>query len=51
VLLKVSGEALAGGHGTGFHFDTLERIADDIKQVVDMGIGIGLVIGGGNIVR
>ncbi|MEO7502514.1 MAG: UMP kinase [Gemmatimonadaceae bacterium] len=51
VLLKVSGEALAGGHGTGFHFDTLERISDDIKQVVDMGIGIGLVIGGGNIVR
>ena len=51
VLLKVSGEALAGGHGTGFHFDTLDRIADDIKQVVEMGIGIGLVIGGGNIVR
>ena len=51
MLLKVSGEALAGGHGTGFHFDTLDRIADDIRQVVDMGIGIGLVIGGGNIVR
>lgn len=51
VLLKVSGEALAGGQGTGFHFDTLERIADDIKQVVERRIGIGLVIGGGNIVR
>jgi len=51
VLLKISGEALAGGHGTGFDFDTLRRIAAEIKQVVDMGTGVGLVIGGGNIVR
>ena len=51
VLLKVSGEALAGGKGTGFDFDTLTRIAGEIKQVVDIGVGIGLVIGGGNIVR
>ncbi|MEO5902559.1 MAG: UMP kinase [Gemmatimonadaceae bacterium] len=51
VLLKVSGEALAGGKGTGFDFDTLGRIAGEIKEVVDMGAGIGLVIGGGNIVR
>ncbi|MGH9424555.1 MAG: UMP kinase [Thermoanaerobaculia bacterium] len=51
VLLKISGEALAGGKGTGFDFDTLTRIAGEIKQVVELGAGIGLVIGGGNIVR
>ena len=51
VLLKISGEALAGGKGTGFDFDTLTRIAGEISQVVDLGAGIGLVIGGGNIVR
>jgi len=51
VLLKISGEALAGGKGTGFDFDTLTRIAGEISQVVELGAGIGLVIGGGNIVR
>ena len=51
VLLKISGEALAGGKGTGFDFDTLARISGEIKDVVDLGAGIGLVIGGGNIVR
>lgn len=51
VMLKVSGEALAGGQGTGFDFDILTRIAGDIKQVIEMGVGIGVVIGGGNIVR
>jgi uridylate kinase len=51
VLLKISGEALAGGKGTGFDFDTLNRIAGEIKLVVETGAGIGMVIGGGNIVR
>ncbi len=51
VLLKISGEALAGGKGTGFDMDTLARIAGEIKKVIDMDVGIGLVIGGGNIVR
>jgi uridylate kinase len=51
VLLKISGEALAGGKGTGFDMNTLARIAGEIKEVVAMGAGIGLVIGGGNIVR
>ncbi|HUQ18695.1 MAG TPA: UMP kinase [Gemmatimonadaceae bacterium] len=51
VLLKISGEALAGGRGTGFDFDTLSRIAGEIKQVLDAGTHVGLVIGGGNIVR
>jgi uridylate kinase len=50
-LLKISGEALAGGKGTGFDFDTLTRLAGEINQVVELGAGIGLVIGGGNIVR
>lgn len=51
VLLKISGEALAGGKGAAFDFDTLNRIAGEIKQVVDLGTGVGMVIGGGNIVR
>ena len=51
VMLKISGEALAGGRGTGFDFDTLSRIAGEIKQVLDAGASVGLVIGGGNIVR
>jgi len=51
VMLKISGEALAGGRGTGFDFDTLSRIAGEIKQVLDNGASLGLVIGGGNIVR
>ena len=51
VLLKVSGEALAGDKGFGFDFDTLSRLADEIIQVVRLGVGVGLVIGGGNIVR
>lgn len=51
VLVKISGEALAGGKGTGFDFDTLFRIAGEVKQAVDTGAAVGLVIGGGNIVR
>jgi uridylate kinase len=51
VLLKISGEALAGGKGLGFDFATLNRIAGEIKEVTALGAGVGLVIGGGNIVR
>ncbi len=51
VMLKISGEALAGGRGTGFDFDTLARIAGEIKQVLAAGASVGMVIGGGNIVR
>jgi len=50
-MLKISGEALAGGRGTGFDFDTLARIAGEIKQVLAAGASVGMVIGGGNIVR
>jgi len=53
ILLKLSGEALAGekGGGVGFDFDRVAQFCDEIKSVIDMGVGVGLVIGGGNIVR
>jgi uridylate kinase len=51
VLLKISGEALAGERGLGFDFPTIDRIADEIQSVVQTGASLGLVIGGGNIVR
>ncbi|MDB4891657.1 MAG: pyrH [Gemmatimonadetes bacterium] len=51
VLLKISGEALAGERGLGFDFPTIDRIADEIQSVVRTGASVGLVIGGGNIVR
>lgn len=51
VLLKISGEALAGEKGFGFDTETINRLADEIIGVAEMGTSIGLVIGGGNIVR
>ena len=51
ILLKISGEALAGSRGFGFDFDIISTLAEEIKGVVDMGVAVGLVIGGGNIVR
>ena len=51
ILLKLSGEALAGERGIGFDFATLDRFAEEVKDVVDLGVSMGLVIGGGNIVR
>ncbi len=51
VLLKISGEALAGDKGFGFDFETIDRLAGELEQVVALGVGVGLVIGGGNIVR
>ena len=51
ILLKLSGEALAGERGGGFDFAVLERFAQEVKDVVDLGVKMGLVIGGGNIVR
>lgn len=51
VLLKLSGEALAGERGLGFDFDRLAFFAEQIAEVVAMGVQLGLVIGGGNIVR
>ena len=51
VMLKISGEALSGANGFGFDFDTVSRIAKEFKEIVDMGIEVGLVVGGGNIWR
>ncbi len=51
VLLKLSGEALAGPKGFGFDFDVIEEFAREINEAVDLGAEVGLVIGGGNIVR
>ena len=51
VLLKVSGEALAGEKKTGFDQDVLARLSASIKKCVDMGLEIALVVGGGNIWR
>jgi uridylate kinase len=51
VLLKLSGEALAGETKFGFDFERLSFFSDQIKEVVDAGAEVGLVIGGGNIIR
>jgi uridylate kinase len=51
ILLKLSGEALAGEKGFGFDFDVIKRLAGEIKAVVEQGVAVGLVVGGGNIVR
>jgi uridylate kinase len=51
ILLKLSGEALAGAGGHGFDFQTITGYARAIKEVVQSGAQVGLVIGGGNIVR
>ncbi len=53
VLLKISGEALQGETGFGIDPDVVEDIADQISEVVDpeRGVGLGVVIGGGNIFR
>ena len=51
ILLKLSGEALAGSGGHGFDFQTITGYAQALKEVVAAGVQIGLVIGGGNIVR
>ncbi|MCX7627665.1 MAG: UMP kinase [Methylophilaceae bacterium] len=51
ILLKLSGEALMGENSYGIDRDTIGRIAAEIKEVVDMGVEVGVVIGGGNIFR
>jgi uridylate kinase len=51
VLLKLSGEALAGDKRVGFDFDVMKRLATEINDIVKLGAAVGLVIGGGNIVR
>lgn len=51
VLLKLSGEALAGDKKTGFDEDTVRGVALQVKQLVDNDVQVGIVIGGGNFWR
>lgn len=51
VLIKVSGEALMGDQPYGQDLVTIQRICQDIKQVIDMGVEVCIVVGGGNIFR
>lgn len=51
ILLKLSGEALMGGSQYGIDAETVRFIASEIKTIYDLGISIGIVIGGGNIFR
>lgn len=51
VMLKLSGESLAGVNGYGIDFTVATRIAEEIKELVDMGVEVGAVIGAGNIWR
>ena len=50
-LIKLSGEAMSGAKGYGHDFDCIERICRKIKECHDLGVGIGIVCGGGNILR
>jgi uridylate kinase len=51
VLLKLSGEALAGDQGFGIEPSVVNRLTDEIRTIHEMNVSLGVVIGGGNIVR
>jgi len=51
VLLKLSGEALMGDDAYGINRETIDRITAEVKAVLDLGVEVGVVIGGGNIFR
>ncbi|WP_199915590.1 UMP kinase [Saccharobesus litoralis] len=51
VLLKLSGEALIGSEGFGIDPKVLDRMASEIKELVELGVQVGIVLGGGNIFR
>jgi len=51
ILLKLSGEALMGAKNFGIDSEILQVYAQDIKQIVDLGVQVAIVIGGGNIFR
>lgn len=51
ILLKLSGEALQGTEGFGIDASILDRMAQEIKELVELGIQVGVVIGGGNLFR
>ncbi len=51
ILLKLSGEALMGPEAYGFHADTLRGIVAQIREVAELGVQVGIVVGGGNLFR
>ena len=51
VVIKISGEALAGDKGNGFDFDFISRVCETVKSAAEAGVEIGIVIGGGNFWR
>ncbi len=51
MLLKLSGQVFAGDDSFGICYDTVARIASDVKEVSDGGVDIAIVVGGGNIIR
>lgn len=51
ILLKLSGEALAGNQSFGLDFDVIKTVCKVIKECVDMGVEVGIVVGGGNFWR
>lgn len=51
VLLKISGEALAGDKHSGLNFEVIGNVCDVIKECLDMGVQVGVVVGGGNFWR
>ena len=51
VLLKISGEALAGEKHTGLDFEVIGQVCDVLKECLEMGVQVGLVVGGGNFWR
>ncbi len=51
ILLKLSGEALAGDNKNGFDFDIVTDVCSKIKKVAEMGVQVGIVVGGGNFWR
>ena len=51
VLIKISGEALAGEKKTGFDFDFIARVCETVKRCTEMGVQVGIVVGGGNFWR
>lgn len=51
ILLKLSGEALQGNDGFGIDPTVLDRMAQEVKELVELGVQVGLVIGGGNLFR
>ena len=51
ILLKISGEALAGEKGTGYDKEILNQVASQIKRVRELGAEVSIVVGGGNFWR